>query len=103
FLLCFVCFLIDRNDNKQLNMNKITATKVMSSIAVCCDFPSTFSDVNRRKQIPNKLDDVFRMCGDLSILIIEKFDVVGQQYFFFPKFFIYAVCMEHERSIYYLS
>jgi hypothetical protein len=58
-------------------MNKIIATKVISSITVCCDFPNTFSDVKRRKQIPNRFDDVLRIWGDLSMLIIEKFDVVS--------------------------
>ena len=78
FLLCLVCFLIDRNDSRQLNIKRTIARKVISSIAVCRDFPNTFSDVKRRKQIPNRFDDVFKMCGDLYILVIEKFDAVSQ-------------------------
>lgn len=70
-LLRLVCFLIERNDRRQLNINKTVATKVMSSIAVCCDFPNTFSDVKRRKQIPKRFDDVFKMCGDLSIFRVQ--------------------------------
>ena len=72
FLLCLVCFRIDKKDSRQLNINKMIATKVISSITVCCDFPNTFNDVRRRKQIPKRLDDVFRMWGDLSMLIIEN-------------------------------
>jgi hypothetical protein len=96
-LLCLVCFLIDRNDSRQLNINRTMATKVISSIAVCWDFPNTFSDVKRRKQIPNRFDEVFKMCGDLSILIIEKFDDVSYQYF--CSAFLFVDCIQHERSI----
>ena len=88
FLLCLVCFLIDRNESRQLNINRTIATNVISSIAVCWDFPNTFNDVKRRKQIPNRFDDVFKMCGDLSILIIEKFDDVSHQYFCFAFLFM---------------
>ena len=42
------------------------ATNVVSSINVWPDFPNTLSDVTTRKQMPNRFDDVFRMCGDLS-------------------------------------
>jgi hypothetical protein len=57
---------MDRKERKQLSIKRIIAAKVISSMTVCRDFPSTLSDVIRRKQMPNKFDDVFRICGDLS-------------------------------------
>ena len=42
------------------------AEKVISSIIVCSDFPNTLREVKTRKQIPNRLDEVLRICEGLS-------------------------------------
>ncbi len=59
--LYFDCFRIDKKDKRQLAIKRIMATKVISSMIVFSDFPNTLSEVKTRKQIPNRLEDVFKM------------------------------------------
>ena len=66
FLLRSDCPRIERKERMQLNIKRIMAAKVISSIIDCSDFPSSLIDVRIRKQMPSKLDDVFKICGDLS-------------------------------------
>lgn len=52
-------------DNMQLVINSITATTANSSISEPSVRASFFNDVNTIKQMPSKLAEVLRMCGDL--------------------------------------
>jgi len=59
---------IDKKDNIQLAINRMMATTVTSSIIVVSDLLSNFKEVSTIKQMPNRLDDAFRICGDLSLV-----------------------------------
>ena len=61
-------FRIDRKDKILLHIKRMVATEVHSSINVVPFNFKTFKEVNTRKQIPNKLADVFKMCGALLFL-----------------------------------
>ena len=63
---------IERKDKILLLMNRIVATEVHSSINVVPFNFKTFNEVSTRKQIPNKLDEAFRICGDLCSLLSIK-------------------------------
>jgi hypothetical protein len=58
--------LIDKKERMQLAMNRIMAPVVNSSIIVLPDMFRSFREVSTTKQSPNKLDDAFNICGDLS-------------------------------------
>ena len=57
---------MDIKENMQLPIKSMMATKLISSKRVCSDFPKNFKEVSTIKQMPNKLDEAFNMCGDLS-------------------------------------
>ena len=57
---------IDKNENIQLAINSIIATTVISSMTDVADLLSTFNEVSTIKQIPSKLEDAFKICGDFS-------------------------------------
>lgn len=42
------------------------ATMVTSSIMVFSDLSSNFKEVSTIKQMPSKLEDAFKICGDFS-------------------------------------
>ena len=58
--------LIDKKERIQAAIKSMMATVVNSSIIVLPEILSNLSDVSTTKQSPNKLDDAFSMCGDLS-------------------------------------
>ena len=58
--------LIDKKERMQLAINNMMATVVNSSIIVLPDMFNNFKDVSTTKQSPNKLEDAFKICGDLS-------------------------------------
>jgi hypothetical protein len=58
--------LMDKKERMQLAIKSMMATVVNSSIIV---FPAMFNnlrEVSTTKHNPNKLEDAFNMCGDLS-------------------------------------
>jgi hypothetical protein len=55
---------MDKNESTQLVINKIIATIVISSIIVFRDMFKIFREVSTIKQIPKRLDEAFRICGD---------------------------------------
>jgi len=57
---------IDKKENMQLAINRIMATTVISSMMDVSDLLSTFREVSTIKQIPTKLDEAFKICGDFS-------------------------------------
>ena len=61
-----VLLLIDKNENILLLINMIVAIEVHSSMNVTLSNLNIFIDVNTRKQIPSKLAEVFKMCGDFE-------------------------------------
>lgn len=61
-----VVLLIDKNENKLLLINIMVAKEVHSSISVVSPNLKTFIDVSTKKQIPSKLAEVFKMCGDIE-------------------------------------
>lgn len=58
--------LIDRKERMQLAINNMMASVVSSSMMVLPAMFSSLSDVSTTKQSPNKLEDAFKICGDLS-------------------------------------
>lgn len=54
-------FLIERKDNRQLAINKIMADKVISSITDLALLSNNFNEVNTIKQMPNKLEEAFKI------------------------------------------
>jgi hypothetical protein len=60
--------LIDRNESRQLVMKRMIAIVVISSMIVVLDTFNTFKEVSTIKQMPNKFDDAFKICGALSLL-----------------------------------
>lgn len=68
---------IDRKESTLLIINMTMATEVNSSIIVFPFRLSTLKDVRTIKQNPNRLEEVFKMWGDLSFLfsiIIDFFN-----------------------------
>jgi hypothetical protein len=63
---------IDKKEKKQLAINKIHATPVISSILDTSLYFDIFREVRTIRQNPNKLDDVFRICCVL-LFVIELF------------------------------
>ena len=61
--------LIDKKERTQLAMKSMIATVVNSSIIVLPAMLSNLREVSTTKQSPNKLDDAFKICGDLSFSI----------------------------------
>ncbi len=59
--------LIDKKDRIQLAINSMIATVVNSSIIVLPEILRSLSDVSTTKQRPNRLEDAFKICGDLSL------------------------------------
>ena len=58
--------LIDKKERIQLAINMIIARVVNSSISVLPAMFNNLSDVSTTKQSPNKLEEAFKICGDLS-------------------------------------
>jgi hypothetical protein len=52
---------IDKNERRQLAMNKTIATDVSSSINVFLETLNSFKDVRTIKQIPRRLEEVFKI------------------------------------------
>ena len=59
--------LMDKKERIQLAIKNIMATVVNSSIIVLPAMLSNLSDVSTTKQSPNKLEEAFNICGDLSL------------------------------------
>jgi len=59
-LLC-VFDLNDKKENRQLPINKIMATKVISSMIVFLSMLNNLSEVRRIKHMPNKLEAAERI------------------------------------------
>jgi len=57
---------IDKKEKMQLAINRMMATTVISSMMDVSDLLSTFNEVSTIKQIPTKLDEAFKICGDFS-------------------------------------
>lgn len=66
---CAVSFRIARKENKQLLIKITMAKAAPSSIKEDSLRFDIFTDVNTMKQKPNKLAEVFNMCGDLFSFI----------------------------------
>lgn len=64
-----VLFLIAKNDNKQLIIKITIAKAAPSSINVDSCNLATLTEVKTIKQKPNKLAEVFKICGDLFSFI----------------------------------
>ncbi len=58
--------LMDKKERIQLVIKKMMASVVNSSISVLPAIFNNLSDVSTTKQSPNKLDDAFKIWGDLS-------------------------------------
>lgn len=67
--LRMVRLLIDKKDNKLLVIKNMIAIAVSSSMIVASFSFITLSEVSTIKQKPRRLDDVFKMWGDLSVLL----------------------------------
>ena len=61
--------LIDKKERIQLDINNIIAAVVNSSIKDFLEIFKIFKEVNTTKQIPSKLDEAFKICGDLCCLL----------------------------------
>ncbi len=59
--LRLVSDLRDKNENTQLPINKIIATKVTSSMIVFLEMLNNLSEVRRIKQMPNKFEEAESM------------------------------------------
>ena len=57
---------IDKKERMQAAIKSMMATVVNSSIMVLPAMFNNLSDVSTTKQSPNKLEDAFKICGDLS-------------------------------------
>ena len=57
---------MDKKERIQLAINSMMATVVNSSIIVLPAMFNNLSDVSTTKHNPNKLEDAFKICGDLS-------------------------------------
>lgn len=59
--------LMDKKERIQLAINIMIAKVVSSSMSVLPAMFNNLSDVSTTKQSPNKLEEAFRICGDLSL------------------------------------
>ena len=59
--------LIDKKERMQAAIKNLMATVVNSSIIVLPAMFNNLRDVSTTKQSPNKLEEAFKMCGDLSL------------------------------------
>ena len=66
--LFFIVPLMDKKESMQLVINKNIAAVVSSSIIVLPEMFNSLSEVSTTKQSPSKLEEAFKMCGDLSLL-----------------------------------
>ena len=66
--------LMDKKERIQAAIKSMTATVVNSSIIVLPAMFNNLSDVNTTKQSPSKLEDAFKICGDLSFSSFIKSD-----------------------------
>ena len=57
--------LIDKNERRLLEISRMVATPVNSSIIEIALYRVIFSPVSTTRQNPSKFDEVFRMCSDL--------------------------------------
>jgi hypothetical protein len=57
--------LMERNESTQLSINEMIATITISSITVLCAAFRYFKEVNTTKHKPKRLDDAFKIWGDL--------------------------------------
>jgi Ca2+-binding EF-hand superfamily protein len=64
----FIVPFIDKNDRIQLVINKNMAAVVNSSMIVLPEMLSNLSEVSTTKHNPSKLEEAFKICGDLSLL-----------------------------------
>jgi hypothetical protein len=58
--------LIDKKERMQAAIKAMMASVVSSSIIVLPAMFKSLSDVSTTKQSPSKLEDAFKICGDLS-------------------------------------
>lgn len=58
--------LMDKKERMQAAMKNMMATVVNSSIIVLPEIFNSLRDVSTTKQSPSKLEDAFKICGDLS-------------------------------------
>ena len=58
--------LMDKNERIQAAIKNMMATVVNSSMIVLPAMLSSLRDVSTTKQSPSKLEDAFKICGDLS-------------------------------------
>ena len=65
-LLFLIDPLMDKKERIQLVIKKIMASVVNSSISVLPAMFNNLSEVSTTKQSPSKLEDAFKICGDLS-------------------------------------
>lgn len=74
-LTCSFKVLIDKNDKKLQTISNKAAIPVHSSISVASLYFEILREVNTIKQNPNRLEEVFKICGDLlfSIKLIIYF------------------------------
>jgi hypothetical protein len=62
---------IDKKERMQLPINNIIAAVVNSSIKDFFEIFKIFKEVNTTKQIPNKFEDAFKICGDFCSLLFS--------------------------------
>lgn len=67
YLIIFFSFilLIDKKEKRQLEINRIQATPVNSSIIETSLYFDIFNEVKTTRQKPNKLEAVLKICCDL--------------------------------------
>ncbi|KQS40560.1 hypothetical protein ASG14_18885 [Pedobacter sp. Leaf194] len=76
FLLSWRSLRMEIKDRMQLVIKNITAATANSSIKEPSVRFSFLSEVSTIKQIPNKLADVLRICGDLFSGIVNLFPLI---------------------------
>ena len=67
FPLFFIVPLIDKKESKQLVIKRMMATVTNSSMTVLPEMFNNLREVSTTKQSPSRLEDAFRICGDLSL------------------------------------
>ena len=68
FPLFFIEPLIDKKERIQAVIKSMMATVVNSSIIVLPAMFKSLREVSTTKQSPNKLEEAFNICGDLSFI-----------------------------------
>ena len=105
-----VLLLRDKNENMQLPINKIMAANVISSIIVLEPWFNNFKEVKTIKQIPKRLEEAFKMCGDFSLLPFMRYffqisrmyvnaDVIGLLFKFFYGMMILSAILTMNSQI----